>query len=56
VRMGSAKGPLRDEKGRPTRLKLSLEAWGHGGDKASAVAKGRRLLARYQAMKKAKGK
>tara|TARA_R100000388_G_C7238470_1_gene159514 strand:+ start:501 stop:848 length:348 start_codon:yes stop_codon:yes gene_type:complete len=56
VRMGSAKGPLKDEKGRPTRLKLSLVAWGHNGDKASAVAKGRRLLARYQARKKKKGK
>lgn len=54
VRMGSAKGPLKDDKGRPTRLKLSLEAWGHGGDKASAVARGRALLARYQAAKKAK--
>lgn len=54
VRMGSAAGPLKDEKGRPTRLKLSLEAWGHGGDKASAVSKGRALLARYQAMKKRK--
>ena len=54
VRMGSAKGPLKDEKGRPTRLKKSLVAWGHSGDKASAVAKGRRLLARYQAMKKRK--
>ena len=40
VRMGSAKGPLKDAKGRPTRLKLSLIAWGHRGDKASAVAKG----------------
>ena len=49
--MGSAKGPLKDEKGRPTRLKLSLIAWGHSGDKASAVAKGRRLLARYKRMK-----
>ena len=56
VRMGSAKGPLKDEKGRPTRLKLSLVAWGHSGDKASAVAKGRRLLARYQAAKKRKKK
>lgn len=55
TRMGSAAGPLRDEKGRPTRLKLSLEAWGHNGDKASAVAKGKRLLARYQALKKSKG-
>jgi len=56
VRMGSASGPLKDEKGRPTRLKLSLEAWGHGGDKASAVAKGRALLARYRALKKKGGK
>jgi len=55
VRMGSAKGPLMKD-GKKTRLKLSLEAWGHRGDKASAVAKGRRLLARYQAMKKRKKK
>lgn len=52
VRMGSSAGPLKDEKGRPTRLKLSFEAWGHRGDKASAVAKGRRLLAAYQRSKK----
>ena len=52
VRMGSAKGALKDEKGRPTRLKKSLVAWGHSGDKASAVAKGRRLLERYKAKKK----
>jgi len=56
TRMGSAKGPLKDEKGRPTRLKKSLVAWGHSGDKASAVAKGRRLLARYQAQKKRKNR
>ena len=54
TRMGSARGPLKDEKGRPTRLKKSLVAWGHSGDKASAVAKSRRLLARYQAQKKRK--
>jgi hypothetical protein len=54
VRMGSSDGPLKDDKGKPTRLKLSLEAWGHSGDKASAVAHGRRLLARYQALKKGK--
>jgi hypothetical protein len=54
VRMGSAKGPLSDDKGRKTRLKLSLEAWGHRGDKASAVAHGKRLLARYQALKKSR--
>lgn len=52
VRMGSAKGPLKDEKGRPTRLKLSLVAWGHNGDKASAVKRGRSLLERYRAAKK----
>lgn len=53
VRMGSAKGPLMKD-GKKTRLKLSLEAWGHFGDKASAVAKGRRLLAAYQNSKKKK--
>lgn len=51
VRMGSSPGPLKDDKGRPTRLKLSLEAWGHNGDKASAVAKGRRLLEQAKAAK-----
>lgn len=50
VRMGSAKGPLMKD-GKKTRLKLSLEAWGHYGDKPSAVAKGRRLLERYQNLK-----
>lgn len=53
VRMGSAKGPLM-KNGKKTRLKLSLEAWGHFGDKASAVTKGRRLLAAYQNSKKKK--
>jgi len=47
VRMGSAAGPL-NKDGKKTRLKLSLEAWGHYGDKASAVAKGRRLLEQYK--------
>lgn len=50
TRMGSADGPLYKD-GKKTRLKLSLEAWGHGGDKQSAVAKGRRLLKRYKNMK-----
>ena len=36
--MGSTAGPLMKD-GKKTRLKLSLEAWGHFGDKASAVAK-----------------
>jgi len=54
VRMGSAKGPLYKD-GEKTRLKLSLEAWGHRGDKASAVRRGRSLLASYQRSKE-KGK
>lgn len=48
TRMGSMPGLLFDDSGDKTRLKLSLEAWGHRGDKASAVAKGRRLLKRYR--------
>jgi hypothetical protein len=51
TRMGSMPGLLVDEQGDKTRLKLSLEAWGHRGDKASAVAKGRRLLDRYRKQK-----
>lgn len=43
VRMGSSDGPLYKD-GEKTRLKLSLEAWGHYGDKSSAVAKGRKYL------------
>ena len=27
ARMGNAKGPMKDEKGRPTRLALALRAW-----------------------------
>ena len=48
TRMGSMPGPLYDERGEKTRLKLSLEAWGHRGDKESAVRKGRGLLDVYQ--------
>jgi hypothetical protein len=47
VRMGSTNGPLM-KNGKKTRLKLSLEAWGHRGDKASAVSKGRNLLKSYK--------
>lgn len=50
TRMGSMPGLLMDD-GKKTRLKLSLEAWGHQGDKPSAVAKGRRLLERYRKQK-----
>ena len=53
VRMGSARGRLFDEKGRKTRLKLSLEAWGYRGkSKSEAVALGRRYLRTYQKRKK----
>lgn len=53
VRMGSSRGRLFDEKGRKTRLKLSLEAWGYRGkSKPEAVALGRRYLKTYQNRKK----
>lgn len=45
-------GPMKDEKGRPTRLALSAAAWGepvpqNAQDAAALAAKGRRLLERY---------
>jgi hypothetical protein len=53
VRMGSSRGRLFDAKGRKTRLKLSLEAWGYKGkSKSEAVALGRRYLRAYQNKKK----
>jgi len=53
VRMGSSRGRLFDAKGRKTRLKLSLEAWGYRGkSKSEAVALGRRYLRAYQNKKK----
>jgi hypothetical protein len=54
TRMGSMPGLLFDEQGDKTRLKLSLEAWGHYGGKGSAVEKGRRLLDRYRKQKDGK--
>ena len=50
-------GPMKDEKGRPTRLALSAAAWGEPvpqnmQDAAKLAAKGRRLLERYKNMKK----
>lgn len=45
ARMGSMPGPERDEKGQPTRLLLSLQAWG-AGSKAAAKAKAKAILAR----------
>lgn len=52
-------GPMKDEKGRPTRLALSAAAWGepvpqNAEDAAALAAKGRRMLDRYQKQKKGK--
>jgi len=49
-------GPMKDEKGRPTRLALSAAAWGepvpqNAQDAAALAAKGRRLLERYAKLK-----
>jgi hypothetical protein len=49
-------GPMKDEKGRPTRLALSAAAWGEPvpqdmQDAARLAAKGKRLLERYKNMK-----
>lgn len=49
-RMGAAKGPERDEKGRPTRLLKSLQVWG-ASSKADAVRKGRAISKRNKAKK-----
>jgi HK97 family phage prohead protease len=50
-------GPMKDEKGRPTRLALSAAAWGEpvpqdASDAAKLAAKGRRMLERYENSKK----
>jgi hypothetical protein len=52
-------GPMKDEKGRPTRLALSAAAWGepvpqNAEDAAALAAKGRRMLERYEKRKKKK--
>lgn len=52
-------GPMKDEKGRPTRLALSAAAWGEPvpqdrSDAARLAAKGRRLLERYAKIKENK--
>lgn len=52
-------GPMKDEKGRPTRLALSAAAWGEPvpqdrSDAAKLAAKGRRMLERYERSKKNK--
>jgi len=54
ARMGGAPGPERDKNGKPTRLLLSLNAWG-ASSKADAKAKAKAISARNKA-KKSKGK
>ena len=48
ARMGSMPGPERDEKGRPTRLLLSIRAWG-ASSKADAKKKAANISARNKA-------
>ena len=50
ARMGGAKGPERDSKGKPTRLLLSLRAWG-ASSKQDAKAKARAISRRNKAKK-----
>jgi uncharacterized protein YciI len=44
-------GPERDDNGKPTRLLLSLNAWG-ASSKADAKAKAKAISARNEAKKK----
>jgi len=48
ARMGGMPGPERDEKGRPTRLLLSLRAWG-ADSKADAKKKAAAISKRNKA-------
>jgi hypothetical protein len=50
ARMGGMKGPERDAKGKPTRLLLSLKAWG-ASSKADAKKKASLISARNKAKK-----
>ena len=50
--MGNMPGPERDSKGRPTRLLLSLQAWG-ASSKADAKAKAKAISARNKGKKSA---
>jgi len=51
ARMGNAKGPERDKDGKPTRLLLSLKAWG-ASSKADARKKAAAISKRNKAKKK----
>lgn len=50
ARMGGMPGPERDEKGKPTRLLLSLQAWG-ASSKADAKKKASAISARNKGKK-----
>lgn len=50
ARMGNMAGPEKDENGRPTRLLLSLKAWG-ASSKDDAKSKARAISARLKAKK-----
>jgi hypothetical protein len=45
ARMGNMPGPERDDKGKPTRLLLSLQAWG-ASSKSDARSKAKAISAR----------
>lgn len=47
ARMGNMPGPERDEKGRPTRLLLSLQAWG-ASSKSDAKSKAKAISSRLK--------
>ena len=51
ARMGNSKGPERDKDGKPTRLLLSLKAWG-ASSKADAKKKAKAISARNAKKKK----
>jgi hypothetical protein len=51
ARMGGMEGPERDKDGKPTRLLLSLKAWG-ADSKADAKAKAKAISARNKAKDK----
>lgn len=50
ARMGGMPGPERDERGRPTRLLLSLQAWG-ASSKADAKRKAAAISTRNKGKK-----
>ena len=51
ARMGNMPGPERDDKGKPTRLLLSLQAWG-ASSKDDAKAKAKAISARNKGKSK----